>query len=193
MNKQTSGGIEPSSLRLFSGQEGRVIENLKGAPIQQSQPPGAGMATSIKPSSVRDISQTAAPFVIEQEIPCEDCGGTGRDIGGLDPWDGGACPRCAGSGRETVIRNYLAEGFQIVANPENTRPVERAHLVAIVQYCRQVVSAVAGLPEVSKRSQTKARRSSSSWLSRGRLQSDEVTQIKRRKRNVAISPQRARS
>src|ERR1700733_7294216 len=107
MNRQTFDCIEPSSLRLFSGQEGRVIENLKGATIEQTQPPEAGMATSILPCSVRDFSQTAAPFVIEQEIPCEDCGGTGRDIGVLDPWDGGVCPRCAGSGRETVIRNYL--------------------------------------------------------------------------------------
>ena len=150
MNKQTSGWIEPSSLRLFSGQEGQVTENLKGARLEQTQPQGAGMATRITPSAVRDISQTAAPFVIEQEIPCEDCGGTGRDIGVLDPWDGGVCPRCAGSGQETVIRNYLAEAFRIAANPEMPRPVERVHLVAIIQYCRQVVSAVAGLPEVRK-------------------------------------------
>jgi hypothetical protein len=168
-----------------------VIENLKGALVEQTQPRGAGMATRTTPSSVRDVSQTEAPFVIEQEIPCEDCGGTGRDIGALDPWDGVICPRCAGSGRETVIRNYLAEAFRIAANPECRVPVERVHLVAVIEYCRQVVSAVASLPEVRKLAGTQPGLKKSVRHGRGRSPSHEVTQIKRRKRNVDISPQRA--
>ena len=69
----------------------------------------------------------------------------------LDPWDGGVCSRCAGSGQEMVTRNYLAEALRIAGNPECTVPVERAHLVAIVQYCRQVVSAVVCYPKSAKR------------------------------------------
>ena len=170
-----------------------MIENLKESPIKLTQPQSARMPTGITRSSVRQISGIVVPFVIEQEIPCEDCGGTGRDIGALDPWDGEVCSHCAGSGREMVIRNYLAEAFQIAANPESTRPVERAHLVAIVQYCRQSVSAVIGLPEIPERAQTHAQRKSSFRHSRDRSQSQKITQIERRKKNVDISPQRTRS
>jgi hypothetical protein len=95
------------------------------------------------------VSESASPFVVEQEIACEECGGSGRDIGSLDPWDGDVCEKCAGTGRQTITRNYLAEAFQISANPDSIRPVERQHLVAVIQHCREIVGALMSFPEVA--------------------------------------------
>ena len=86
---------------------------------------------------------------VEMEQPCEECGGSGFDPGGVDPWGPEPCPRCHGTKIQTAVRNYLAEAFQIAANPDCTRPVERHHLVAVIQHCREVVSAMAILPDVA--------------------------------------------
>ena len=87
-------------------------------------------------------------YVKEVEQECQDCGGSGYDSSSLDPF-GDICKSCMGSGKETVVRNYLAEALRIAADPESTRPVEREHLVAIVKYTREAVSALAALPEVA--------------------------------------------
>ena len=90
-----------------------------------------------------------------------------------------------------MLRNYLAEAFRIVGNPQCAVPVERAHLIAIVQYCRQIVSSVVSLPEVPKQAQVPARLKTALIRSRAKVaHSHVVTRIKRRKRNVGISPQR---
>jgi hypothetical protein len=73
-------------------------------------------------------------YVKEVEQECQDCGGSGCDSSSLDPF-GDICKSCMGSGKETVIRNYLAEALRIAGNPGCLVPVERTHLVAIVQYC----------------------------------------------------------
>jgi len=86
------------------------------------------------------------------EIDCEDCGGSGRDPGALDAYlesTEPVCPSCKGLGVETVTRNFLSEAFAIASNPDSTRPVEREHLVAIVRYAREHVSALFQLPEVA--------------------------------------------
>jgi hypothetical protein len=94
-------------------------------------------------------NEGVSPFIVEQEIACEECGGSGRDIGSLDPWDGDDCANCAGSGRQTITRNYLAEAFQISANPDSIRQVERQHLIAVIQHCRELVGALMSFPEVA--------------------------------------------
>jgi DnaJ-class molecular chaperone len=49
--------------------------------------------------------------VVEQV--CEDCGGTGRDVGSLNPNEFEPCPTCHGSGQETMLRrNVLARQEQ---------------------------------------------------------------------------------
>jgi len=88
------------------------------------------------------------PYIVQLEQNCEECGGTGFDPGGVDPWGPEPCPVCLGAKTQTIIRNYLTEAFQIAANHNSSRPVERQHLVAIIQHCRDMVSALAGLPEV---------------------------------------------
>ena len=89
------------------------------------------------------------PYVMEVEANCEECGGSGIDHGGVDPWDLEPCPLCQGARTQMIIRNYLAEAFQIAANPESIRPVERQHLVAVIHHCRQAVSVLVSLPEVA--------------------------------------------
>jgi hypothetical protein len=88
-------------------------------------------------------------FIRAVEEDCKDCAGTGRDIGALNPWDGPECTNCLGTGREMVLRNYLSEAFAIASNPHSTRVVEREHLVVVIQYARQFVSAAISLPEVA--------------------------------------------
>lgn len=92
-----------------------------------------------------------APYKETVTIPCQECGGDGRDPGALesDVFNEPPCPRCKGSKFETVTRNYLSEAFAIVSNPDSTRPVERKHLVAITQYAREHVSALMKLPVVA--------------------------------------------
>jgi hypothetical protein len=95
------------------------------------------------------LPDTRAPHIIEVEVNCDDCGGSGFDPGGIDPWGPEECPRCHGRKTQTIIRNYLAEAFQIAANPDSQRQIERQHLVAVIQHCRQAVSALVSLPEVA--------------------------------------------
>jgi len=90
-----------------------------------------------------------SPYIVEVEVNCDECGGSGFDPGGIDPWGPEVCPKCHGSKTHKITRNYLAEAFQIAANPESTRTVERQHLVAVIQHCRQAVSALVSLPEVA--------------------------------------------
>jgi len=90
-----------------------------------------------------------SPSILEVEETCEECGGSGCDPGGIDPWDSEPCPACHGAKTRRVIRNYLAEAFQIAGNLGGARPVERQHLVAVIQHCREVVSALISLPEVA--------------------------------------------
>lgn len=67
----------------------------------------------------------------------------------MDPQEPENCSTCNGSGKETILRNYLAEAFRIAADPEANLQFERAHLVALTVYARQTVSALLSLPEVA--------------------------------------------
>lgn len=131
-----------------------MIEDLKEAAMERPEHQPAGIVTRITRSSAGNISQKVAPFVVEHEFQCDECGGSGFDPGGIDPWGPEPCPVCRGKGTQRITKNYLAEALRIAANPECLLPVERAHLVAIVQYCRQAVSAVMGLPEVPEPART---------------------------------------
>ena len=43
-----------------------------------------------------------SPFVAETDQPCDECGGSGVDLGGLNAYEPEDCPVCQGAGRETV-------------------------------------------------------------------------------------------
>ena len=88
-------------------------------------------------------------YIVQVQVNCEECGGSGFDPGGIDPWGPETCPVCHGARTLRIVRNYLAEAFQIAANPNSTRQVERQHLVAIVQHCREMVIASIGLADVA--------------------------------------------
>jgi hypothetical protein len=170
-------------------------ENLEATAIEHAQ---AMVAPYMPTQPLKSIPRalettrlaTPSPYVLELELPCDECGGAGFDPGGIDPWGPEPCPACLGAGTQRIIRNYLAEALRIAGNPECSVPVERAHLVAIVEYCRQAVSAVVSLPDVPERPRTEPVLKRPVRHRRSRTQSHEVTQIKRRKRNVDFSPQR---
>ena len=89
------------------------------------------------------------PFSALVEIACQDCGGKSYDHGSVNPREPEDCPTCHGSGKETILRNYLAEAFRIAADPQTNLQLERDHLVALTAYARQTVSALLSLPEVA--------------------------------------------
>jgi hypothetical protein len=78
------------------------------------------------------------------EVQCEDCNGTGYDFGSHKDFDPEYCPRCGGSGIELVFRNYLAEAFRIVSDPQCKVALCREQIVALAIYARQTVSALFG-------------------------------------------------
>jgi hypothetical protein len=104
----------------------------------------------IPPGPVTELLPGALPpFTDLVEIDCQDCGGKGFDPGSVNPHEPEDCLACHGSGKETILRNYLAEAFRIAADPETKLQLERAHLVALTAYARQTVSALLSLPEVA--------------------------------------------
>jgi hypothetical protein len=106
-----------------------------------------GNSAKKKPAST--ARELGIPVPAEyHELDCQECGGTGFDPGSLDPF-GYLCPRCHGAKKELVRRDYLAEAFQICAQRDPQQRVERAHLIAIVEHCRAMVSAAVSLPEVA--------------------------------------------
>lgn len=161
--------------------EGRV-EPGATSHVATPQPRQAGRASG---AARREM---LAPYIVEVEVNCEECGGSGYDPGGIDPWGPEPCPACRGAKTQKITRNYLGEALRIAANPECQVPVERAHLVAIAQYCRQTVSAVVGLPEVAECAQVQRKRSSRHGRTEG-THPRGVTHIQRRKTNVDISSQ----
>src|SRR5579862_4415768 len=73
-------------------------------------------------------SETKA-YLVEVEEGCEECGGNGCDWGSLSPIDPEECPACLGSGKQTVVHNYLAEALRIAAG-KSAMLAQREHLVA---------------------------------------------------------------
>ena len=103
----------------------------------------------IETSETKTPSQRALyPFFAEEEIDCEDCGGRGYDLGGLNPTEYEPCSVCGGTCKQLVQRNYLGEAFQIAQGQSHTLP-ERKHLVAIIAFARQFVSAALNFPDVA--------------------------------------------
>lgn len=109
--------------------------------------PGARAQALPGPTSAAPIS-LAEQSTVRMEFPCQDCGGSGQETGSVCP-EGEACRSCHGSGREAIVRNFLAEALRLAADPASTIPLDRRHIVAIVQHTRQAISAFANLPEVA--------------------------------------------
>jgi hypothetical protein len=139
---------------LSRNSKGFLPENLEGTPVDRVDfiavpylpgPPAKPAGKALE--SARQI--TSPQHVVEVEVDCDECGGSGVDPGGIDPWGPELCPGCHGAKTQRITRNYLAEAFQIAANPECTRRIERQHLVAVIQHCREAVSALVILPEVA--------------------------------------------
>ena len=63
------------------------------------------------------LEQLKAETDAELSIDCEDCGGTGRDPGSLNPFEPEDCPYCGGSGRETHIPARRPVGRQTANGP----------------------------------------------------------------------------
>ena len=82
------------------------------------------------------------PFSDFVEVSCEDCNGTGYDFGSHKEFDPEYCLRCGGSGMELLFRNYLAEAFRIVSDPQCKVALCREQIVALAIYARQTVSAL---------------------------------------------------
>lgn len=146
--KQRAAVSKPDDVRRngLTGNSGVLpIEFVTNASMTQRSALGAKLAPA---------NAQFADYAVELEVHCDECGGSGYDPGGIDPWGPELCPKCHGAKTQTITRNYLAEAFRIAANPDNLRPVERLHLVAIIQHCRQVVSALMSLPEVPEHAES---------------------------------------
>jgi hypothetical protein len=123
-------------------------------PVERTRKAGGSVRHATRPKPVARASHTVRPdllarYIIEVDVACEECGGSGFDPGGLDPWGPEPCPLCAGTKTQKIMRNYLTEAFRIAANPDSACPVERRHLTAVIQHCREAVSALVSLPEVA--------------------------------------------
>jgi hypothetical protein len=79
-------------------------------------------------------------FTEEVETVCQDCNGSGIDLGGLKEYEPEDCRFCKGTGKETVTRNWLNEALAIV-HGQSDRPPERKHLEALYQQNRTVTNA----------------------------------------------------
>jgi hypothetical protein len=125
-----------------------------GHPVERTRKAGRSLRPAPQPKPVARALDTARPdllarYIIEVDVPCEECGGSGFDPGGVDPWGPEACPVCTGAKTQRITRNYLTEAFRIAANPDSVCPIERRHLTAVIQHCRETVSALVSLPEVA--------------------------------------------
>ena len=133
---------------IFQLEEQRLREDSR---LKPTDPPSRKPITA-KPSAhpARKPLATARELGMTDlhEVDCSECGGSGFDPGSVDPF-GELCPRCQGSKKELIRRDYLAEAFRICADPDPQFRVERAHVVAIVEHCRKWVSAAIILTEVA--------------------------------------------
>ena len=131
--------------------------------------------------------QILPPCIMEVEVDCEECGGSGFDPGGVDPWGPEPCSVCHGTKTQRIIRNYLGEALRIVGNTECTLPVERAHLVAIVQYCRQVVDAAMCRPKAPALNRPRTRHGRRSARRHNVVEFENLFRSKGQRENADIS------
>jgi hypothetical protein len=95
--------------------------------------------------NVRTNEGPAMTYVVEVEENCEDCGGSGFDLGSLCAMEPEECRTCRGSGKQIVRRDYLAEALRIAGGMSHREP-QREHLEAVIQHCRSLVAAAMVLP-----------------------------------------------
>jgi len=85
--------------------------------------------------------------VVRVEEKCEDCGGSDYDCGSLSAIDPEECPLCHGSGKQILVRNYLAEALRI-AGGKSSMLAQREHLKAVIRHCRGLVSALIAIVDI---------------------------------------------
>ena len=86
-------------------------------------------------------------FIVRTEGQCEDCGGSGYDRGSVHPMEPEDCPTCHGSGKQVVVRNYLAEALRIAAGGSSIA-AQREHLQAVIQHCRGLLGALMSIADI---------------------------------------------
>jgi hypothetical protein len=130
-------------------------ENLGYALALGKDPKYLGLPIPRKPAQSIKPTPPPPPVGTEQfcrvvPMPCDGCGGSGRSEVNwdADPWDAPPCEVCGGTTVQLIARNYLSEALAIAANPDSTRPVEREHLICLLIWARQFVSASLMLPDV---------------------------------------------
>ena len=165
--------------------KGFLPENLNGSLIERMEAIAAPHLPAPTPNPGGKAAETQPPYILEVEVNCEECGGSGFDPGGLDPWGPEPCAACHGAKTQRIARNFLAEAFQIVTNLDSARTVERQHLVAIIHHCRELISALVALPELT------GPRSGEHEEPCGSAK--PITHFKRSKHEITFRPQRARS
>jgi hypothetical protein len=127
-------GADVSHVRAFENNpRGFLNGNFEDAQIERVKAPEKPFVPKPHPKSVARPAESARPgvlppYILEVEVNCEECGGSGFDRGGIDPWGPELCSKCHGGKTQRITRNYLAEAFQIAANPDSMRQVERQHL-----------------------------------------------------------------
>jgi hypothetical protein len=89
---------------------GFVPENLEGTPNDGVEAIAAPYlpASPLKPASERaEIArpETQPPHVLEIEVNCDECGGSGFDPGGIDPWGPDVCQLCYRAKTQRITRN----------------------------------------------------------------------------------------
>ena len=109
-----------------------TINSLRLAPIGVQ----VQMPQTLEPKPAR---REELPWIKTIDVDCADCGGSGGDSSSWDPYCE-VCPRCMGSGKETVTRNYLREAFDLARNPNSSIVPERDHITALIQYLSRSVS-----------------------------------------------------
>jgi hypothetical protein len=59
------------------------------------------------------LAERQPPYIIEVEADCDECGGSGFDPGGVDPWGPEPCPACHGARKKRITRNFNGDMVKI--------------------------------------------------------------------------------
>jgi hypothetical protein len=103
-------------------------------------PPALAQTMPARPLVARcaeDLPLAFPPYSSIIETDCDDCGGDGRNHDLDDDYE--PCDHCI-DGKQSVLRNWLGEAFQIENGQLEISP-RREHLTAIRHYATQMLKA----------------------------------------------------